>query len=90
MKGCHLGCVGAAIIVLVHGFETFSQQMVTFEQRPAPVAGNGSFTSVGGAGQVSVAVAPPPPRAEVWDTVLQRGYAGGIHAHPRNQISGGR
>lgn len=87
MKGCHLGCVGAAIIVLVHGFETFSQQMVTFEQRPAPVAANGSFTSVGGAGQVSVAAAAPPPRAEVWDTVLRRGYAGGTHTCPSKKPS---
>ncbi|CCC09223.1 hypothetical protein SMACR_04982 [Sordaria macrospora] len=34
MKLKHLGCLGALIIILSHWFETFSQQMVLFEQRP--------------------------------------------------------
>ncbi|KAB5578350.1 hypothetical protein GE09DRAFT_1199650 [Coniochaeta sp. 2T2.1] len=34
MKFRHMACIGAAIVVLVHGFETFSQQMVIFEERP--------------------------------------------------------
>ncbi|KAK3354672.1 hypothetical protein B0H65DRAFT_504715 [Neurospora tetraspora] len=34
MKLKHLGCIGALIIILSHWFETFSQQMVLFEQRP--------------------------------------------------------
>ncbi|KAK0629998.1 hypothetical protein B0T17DRAFT_206942 [Bombardia bombarda] len=64
MKFKHLGCIGAAIIILVHGFETFSQQMVTFEQRPQRVI-NDTYSP-----------APPPPRSEVWDTYLARGYNG--------------
>jgi len=58
MKFKHLGCVGAAIIILVQGFESFSQQMVAFEERPYPVvAGNDNG--------VDHMAAPPPPRAEV-------------------------
>ncbi|KAK4647658.1 uncharacterized protein QC761_103360 [Podospora bellae-mahoneyi] len=34
LKGRHLGCVGAAIAILGVGFETFSQEMVSFEQQP--------------------------------------------------------
>ncbi|KAH6651706.1 hypothetical protein BKA67DRAFT_537566 [Truncatella angustata] len=30
----HLACVGAGIIILITGFETFSQQMVTFDELP--------------------------------------------------------
>lgn len=51
--GRHMACIGAAIIILVHGFETFSQQMIIFEQRPQP-AGNATHNP-----------APAPPRAEV-------------------------
>ncbi|KAK4228529.1 hypothetical protein QBC38DRAFT_508850 [Podospora fimiseda] len=33
LRGRHLGCVGAMIMVLGYGFEAFSQEMVTFEQQ---------------------------------------------------------
>ncbi|KAK3336707.1 hypothetical protein B0T19DRAFT_396425 [Cercophora scortea] len=62
----HLGCVGAAVIILAHGFETFSQQMVTFEQRPRRVV------------NATMSPAPPPSRSEVWDTYLSRGYTGDL------------
>ncbi|KAK3393681.1 hypothetical protein B0H63DRAFT_555011 [Podospora didyma] len=66
MKFRHLGCIGAAIIILIHGFETFSQQMVIFEQRPTPFL-NSSYNP-----------APAPARSEVWDTYLLRGFAGDL------------
>ncbi|KAM3520858.1 hypothetical protein NHJ13051_006607 [Beauveria bassiana] len=34
MKGLHLSCIGAAIILFTHGFETFSQQMVDYVPKP--------------------------------------------------------
>ncbi|KJZ77566.1 hypothetical protein HIM_03290 [Hirsutella minnesotensis 3608] len=34
LKGLHLSCMGALIIVVTHGFETFSQQMFVYIQRP--------------------------------------------------------
>ena len=52
MKLKHLGCLGALIIILSHWFETFSQQMVLFEQRPRIL--NRGYGP-----------APPPPRSEV-------------------------
>ncbi|KAK3329518.1 hypothetical protein B0H66DRAFT_526903 [Apodospora peruviana] len=61
-----VGCMGAAIIILTQGFETFSQQMVTFEQRPQKIRVE-NRTSM---------AAPPPARSEVWDTYLSRGYTG--------------
>lgn len=60
-----IGCIGAGIIILAHGFEAFSQQMVTFGQEPQEVV-NTTFSP-----------APPPPRSEIWDTYLSRGYTGG-------------
>jgi hypothetical protein len=61
----HLGCLGAAIIILIHGFETFSQQMVVLEQRLSP------FTNA------SYSPAPVPARSEAWDHYLTRGFVGG-------------
>ena len=59
----HVGCLGAAIVVLANGFESFSGQMVLFEQRPREMAwGEYSPRS--------------PARAEVWDTYLTRGWRG--------------
>jgi len=49
----HLGCIGAFIVIMAHGFETFSQQMVIFEQRPRQLVNGESIP------------APEPPRAEV-------------------------
>ncbi|KAI1448589.1 hypothetical protein F5Y02DRAFT_373985 [Annulohypoxylon stygium] len=34
MRGRHLACVGAAIMILAQGFETFSSGMVGFDQSP--------------------------------------------------------
>ncbi|KAK4191790.1 hypothetical protein QBC35DRAFT_459828 [Podospora australis] len=73
LKARHLGCVGAVIIVLGHGFETFSQQMVTFEQQPRRFEGDLKNGTV-----LRDNPAPAPARAEVWDTYLHRGYVGGI------------
>ncbi|KAK3388887.1 hypothetical protein B0T20DRAFT_456901 [Sordaria brevicollis] len=55
MKLRHLGCLGALIILFSHWFETFSQQMVLFEQRPRIL--NRGFGP-----------APPPPRSECVDS----------------------
>ncbi|KAM7193569.1 Protein of unknown function (DUF3176) domain containing protein [Naviculisporaceae sp. PSN 640] len=66
MKFRHrIGCIGAALVILSQGFETFSQQMVTFEQQPQAV-----FTT-------ESSPAPPPPRSEIWDTYLAQGFTGG-------------
>lgn len=64
MKGRHTACLGAAIIILAHGFETFTQQMVTYEQRPMEYVND------------TVRVAPAPPRSEVWDAYTKRGVGG--------------
>ncbi|KAK4195837.1 hypothetical protein QBC40DRAFT_310375 [Triangularia verruculosa] len=53
LKGRHLGCVGAAIAVLGIGFETFSQEMVSFEQQPRRLENS------------SLSPAPAPARSEV-------------------------
>ncbi|KAK0747923.1 hypothetical protein B0T21DRAFT_406484 [Apiosordaria backusii] len=53
LKGRHLGCLGAAIAILGIGFETFSQEMVSFEQQPRRLE-NSSFSP-----------APAPARSEV-------------------------
>jgi hypothetical protein len=61
----HLACVGAGIIILMQGFETFSQQMVTFEETPTPQLNDtNSF-------------APPPARSETWHNVIFKGVGGG-------------
>lgn len=59
----HAASLGAAIIVVTHFFETFSQQMISYEQRPLEMA-NGSHP------------APAPPRSEIWDAYLPRGSLG--------------
>ncbi|KAK5663561.1 hypothetical protein OQA88_3992 [Cercophora sp. LCS_1] len=64
MRLRHLGCVGAFIVVMTHGFEAVSQEMVTFEQRPRRLVGGDSNP------------APAPARSEVWDTYVRRGYLG--------------
>ncbi|EGX91852.1 arginase family protein [Cordyceps militaris CM01] len=60
MKGLHLSCIGAAIIIFTHGFETFSQQMVHYVARPI-VFRNETERS-----------APANYRSEYWDNVEQR------------------
>ncbi|KAK9777244.1 hypothetical protein SCAR479_05973 [Seiridium cardinale] len=62
----HLACVGASIIILIHGFETFSQQMVTFEERPTPQY------------NVTEPPAPPPARSEIWHNVVSKGFGGDL------------
>lgn len=52
MKLRHLGSIGAFIVIVAHGFESFSQQMVTYEQRPQRADSSSS-------------PAPTPPRSEV-------------------------
>ncbi|KAI0837192.1 hypothetical protein F5Y06DRAFT_93617 [Hypoxylon sp. FL0890] len=64
MKGKHLACVGAAIVILAQGFETFSSQMIGFDDEPTP------FVSNTGANTLHV---PPPPRAETWHNIVPRG-----------------
>ncbi|KAF3019338.1 hypothetical protein E8E14_010235 [Neopestalotiopsis sp. 37M] len=66
LRGCHLACVGAGIIILMQGFETFSQQMVTFEETPTPQLNDtNSF-------------APPPARSETWHNVIFKGVGGDL------------
>ncbi|KAM3429339.1 hypothetical protein MY4824_008306 [Beauveria thailandica] len=60
MKGLHLSCIGAAIIVFTHGFETFSQQMVDYVAKPV-VFKNETERS-----------APANFRSDYWDNVEQR------------------
>jgi hypothetical protein len=62
MLTSHMACIGAAIIVLAQGFETFSQQMVLFVQRPQVYKGNETYNP-----------APPPPMSQKWDTFVRRG-----------------
>ncbi|OAA73444.1 arginase family protein [Cordyceps fumosorosea ARSEF 2679] len=60
MKGLHLSCIGATIIIITHGFETFSQQMVDYVARPV-VFKNEAERS-----------APANLRSDYWDNVEQR------------------
>ncbi|KAI1413260.1 hypothetical protein F5Y13DRAFT_179720 [Hypoxylon sp. FL1857] len=64
MKGKHLACIGAAIVILAQGFETFSSQMVGFEDEPTPFVNRSSTSTL---------YAPPPPRAETWRNIIPRG-----------------
>ncbi|KAJ6782100.1 hypothetical protein PWT90_09735 [Aphanocladium album] len=63
MKGLHLSCIGAAIIILTHGFETFSQQMVDYIERPV-IFENDTERS-----------APVNYRSDHWDNVEQRDWS---------------
>ncbi|KAK3987012.1 hypothetical protein QBC44DRAFT_401223 [Cladorrhinum sp. PSN332] len=64
LRGRHLGCVGAMIIVLGRGFETFSQEMVTFEQQQRKFDNE--------------TAARAPARSEVWGTYIRQGLMGDI------------
>ncbi|KAI2472607.1 hypothetical protein F4781DRAFT_420013 [Annulohypoxylon bovei var. microspora] len=64
MRGKHLACVGAAIMILAQGFETFSSGMVGFDQSPTPVVDKTSM---------NILSAPPPPRAETWSNIVSSG-----------------
>ena len=65
--GRHMASLGAAIIVVTHFFETFSQQMISYEQRPLEIANNATSHA-----------APVPPRSEIWDAYLPRGSLGSM------------
>ncbi|OTA92363.1 hypothetical protein M434DRAFT_396458 [Hypoxylon sp. CO27-5] len=64
MRGKHLACVGAAIVILAQGFETFSSEMVGVDNEPTPFVNKSSANTF---------YAPPPPRAETWHNVIPRG-----------------
>ncbi|KAI0126392.1 hypothetical protein BJ170DRAFT_595995 [Xylariales sp. AK1849] len=66
LKGAHLACVGAGIIILIHGFETFSQQMVTYDEAPKLQT------------NITNPPAPPPARSETWHNVVTKGYGGDL------------
>ncbi|KAI1871028.1 hypothetical protein JX265_006068 [Neoarthrinium moseri] len=63
-RGTHLACVGAGIIVLIHGFETFSQEMVTYAEQPTPMI------------NLTNSLAPPPARSETWNNIVAKGFGG--------------
>ncbi|KAJ3495125.1 hypothetical protein NLG97_g3611 [Lecanicillium saksenae] len=56
----HLSCIGAAIIILTHGFETFSQQMVDYVEKPVIFK------------KETERSAPANYRSDHWDNVEQR------------------
>ena len=56
----HLSCIGAAIIIFTHGFETFSQQMVHYVQKPVVFRND------------TERFAPANYRSDYWDKVEQR------------------
>ncbi|KAI1818186.1 hypothetical protein GGS20DRAFT_344398 [Poronia punctata] len=60
MKASHLACVGAAILILIQGFETLSPQMVEYADSKALVHGDSMGSEP----------APMPPRSETWDDVI--------------------
>ncbi|PHH92485.1 hypothetical protein CDD83_7233 [Cordyceps sp. RAO-2017] len=62
LKGLHLSCIGALIIIVTHGFETFSQQMFVYVQRPTVYINETSRP------------APTPFRSDYWDNVVHRGF----------------
>ncbi|KAK3941065.1 hypothetical protein QBC46DRAFT_340864 [Diplogelasinospora grovesii] len=66
-SGSHPGVIGAAVVILIHGFESLSQQMVILEQRPRETPSNSWNPNT-----------PAPARSEVWDTYLLRGFTGDL------------
>lgn len=59
----HLSCIGALIIILTHGLETFSQNMFVTIQKPTPYI------------NATTRPAPVPYRSEYWDNVVRRGVS---------------
>nr|XP_036581537.1 uncharacterized protein CTRU02_08587 [Colletotrichum truncatum]KAF6789888.1 hypothetical protein CTRU02_08587 [Colletotrichum truncatum] len=60
-RGLHLACIGAMIVVLVHGLEASSQQLYQYEGQPW---------------EVNDGEKPPivaPPRSDFWDYTVSRG-----------------
>ncbi|KAI1638987.1 hypothetical protein F4809DRAFT_648931 [Biscogniauxia mediterranea] len=64
LKASHLACVGAAIIILIQGFETFSSEMVQFNDKPTIFIDPSSKNFL---------PAPPPLRSETWHNVVSGG-----------------
>lgn len=64
-NGSSLACIGAAIVILVNGFETFINQMVTFVPEPYPYPNN-----------TAIRYAGTPHRTELWDIYVKRGIGG--------------
>ncbi|KAI1331337.1 hypothetical protein F5Y16DRAFT_408047 [Xylariaceae sp. FL0255] len=62
----HLACVGAAITILIHGFETFSTELVEYDAHPTVMA------DLGGTNLPT----PPPPRAESWHNIVTSSFGG--------------
>ncbi|KAI1378585.1 hypothetical protein F4677DRAFT_411310 [Hypoxylon crocopeplum] len=69
MKGKHLACVGAAIMILAQGLETFSSQIVGLDEELTPFTSKSAMNTL---------PAPPPPRAETWHNIIQRGTGGNM------------
>ncbi|KAI0596517.1 hypothetical protein F4775DRAFT_594201 [Biscogniauxia sp. FL1348] len=66
LKASHLACAGAAITILIQGFETFSSQMVQFNDEPTIFIDPSTKNFL---------PAPPPLRSETWHNVLPRGFS---------------
>ncbi|KAI1502948.1 hypothetical protein F5X99DRAFT_426539 [Biscogniauxia marginata] len=66
LKASHLACAGAAITILIQGFETFSSQMLQTNEQP---------TIFINASSMNASPAPPPLRAEAWHNVVPRGFS---------------
>ncbi|CAJ2500554.1 Uu.00g034070.m01.CDS01 [Anthostomella pinea] len=67
MKARHLACIGAAITILIQASETFSSQMVQFNEYPTVYVDRVSMNAL---------AAPPPPRAEAWHNIVPQGFGG--------------
>ncbi|RDA87087.1 hypothetical protein CP532_0168 [Ophiocordyceps camponoti-leonardi (nom. inval.)] len=65
LKGMHISCIGAMIILVTHGLETFSQQMFVYVQAPSVNMNQMSRP------------APAPFRSDYWDNVVERGVQSG-------------
>ncbi|KAI1368275.1 hypothetical protein F5Y08DRAFT_296174 [Xylaria arbuscula] len=59
MKARHFACIGSLITILVLGFETFSSEMVTYDQIPTVLKGKPAL---------------PPPRAETWHNITSDAF----------------
>ncbi|KAI0473743.1 hypothetical protein GGR56DRAFT_547729 [Xylariaceae sp. FL0804] len=66
MRLSHLACVGAFITILAHGFETFSSQMVQYNEYPT--------VYINTSDPAAPLPAPPLLRAETWDNVVSTGF----------------
>lgn len=69
----HLACVGAVIMILAQGFETFSSEMIGFSNKPVPLTHRSSMVG---------SPAPAPPRAETWHNIVPRGKGSALFYSP--------